>query len=250
MAFPFKKIDMKETFKSTFLNEASMKCVFEDGKAAFPSFEEAKVFFKSFFNLELQVEQFDRLINTKLKVMSAAQGITFELSRKSIKISFLQSHYHNFELSLFPIIKKLFNSDCKLTDRLSKLEMKFVDVWPVANKSDVNDSILKALEEVVFSSELRQQHFENDDNFKVLHFEDGRFRLIIKYGSYYPVDKEMTSGIALETKCIFSNLQALPEDEKLDVSKDMNDVLYDCFIWSVSNQVIDAMRKSYSEPLN
>lgn len=246
MGFPFPHIEKKEIFQSTFLNEVSLK-VFLPKNRNEVSYSQAKTFFEDLFRLDFNEIHYQRMIETRLKVGNPAQGVVFEFSRNSVKISVNQQHYNSFGTSMLPLISKFLDCYKKWFDYCDKIELKFVDVWPLADKKNLTKAELTSLEDAIFSSALRSESERLDENFKSVSYKDMEYSLVLKYGYYIPApdDVNANSGIALESKCELNNGKTIPNKEIVSVAKELNCILYDAFIWSVTPTILEAMREKH-----
>ncbi len=243
--FPFPHISEKKKFQFTFLNEVAVKFIFTTGDKPV-SYDTARRFFKELFNLDFKETHYESMLNTRLKVRNEGMGFMFEFSKDTVKISIDQDHYSTFQTSMLSILKTFLNSYKLLFDRCEKLELKYVDVWPFADNSHASDADIKALEDAVFSNSLRETSSEMDDNFRGFKCDNEEFSIVLKYGYYLPKNKNLNSGMALESRCELLH-DEIKIDRILDVVQKMNNLLYDSFIWAVTPAIIEAMTGELKE---
>lgn len=240
MAFPFEHISEKEKFQYTFLNEVTLK-IFPPKELREVDFKEMQHFFKVLFNLDFKDIHREYMLEKRLKVGNQENGVMFEFSQNTIKISIDQNHYSDFKTSMLPILVKFTEAYKFWFDSFARLELKFVDVWPIDNKIEVTEKNIEDLEEAVFSYNLRGMAEKVDENFKELRFKSDELTLSMKYGYYISKNENQNSGVALESKCETKDSQMKADDIR-EMASRMNDLLYDAFIWAVTPDIIKAMK--------
>lgn len=241
MPLPFPHIDKKECFKGTFLNEVSFKLTMPHNSACV-SFENMKLLFKDMFKLDLSEIQYQRLLDTKLKVRNNDGGIEYEFASESIKITISQDYYSTFEKSMMPVLSKLVVYYSQWFDTCDRIELKYVDLWSVPNISLTIDQ-LKSLKNALFTSELRDRSQREDDNIDYWEFNWDDCYLKIKFGYGSRGYTQSRQGIALESRCGING--DIPSTSIIERTRQLNSTLYDAFIWSVSAEVINAMRNQH-----
>ena len=240
MAFPFPHISNKEKFEYTFLNEVALK-VFPYKELSEVNMGSIQTFFKQLFNLDFRDVHRRSMLDSRLKVGNHNSGVMFEFSKDSIQISIAQDYYNDFKLSMLPILKNFVEAYTHWFDSCKGIQLKFVDVWPLAEENHIDDDLLMTLEEAIFSSRLRNMAEKIDENFKGFNAENDRLSVKMKFGYYISQNASQSSGVALESRCelIKPNLAV---GEICGVASEMNDVLYDAFIWAVTTDITDAMK--------
>lgn len=239
MAFPFKPQKDKSTFQYTFLNEVALKIGLPESMDKI-SFEKMQSFFKRLFNLDFKESHREYILNTRLKVENQDNGIIFEFSKSTIKISIEQNHYNTFNESMRPLLSKLNEAYIEWFPVCKDLELKYVDVWPLTEERNLQESKIKELEDAIFSIDLRTQTKETDKNFRGNHWEDNDIILSMQYGYYISKDDSQNSGIALESRCEYSK-EYIEINRIIPMVSKMNSILYDAFIWAVTPQILFAM---------
>ncbi|MCM1450448.1 MAG: hypothetical protein NC082_08900 [Clostridiales bacterium] len=194
------------------------------------------------FKLDLSEIQYQRLLDTKLKVRNNDGGIEYEFASESIKITISQDYYSTFEKSMMPVLSKLVVYYSQWFDTCDRIELKYVDLWSVPNISLTIDQ-LKSLKNALFTSELRDRSQREDDNIDYWEFNWDDCYLKIKFGYGSGGDTQSRQGIALESRCGIHG--DIPSKSIIERTRQLNSTLYDAFIWSVSAEVINAMRNQH-----
>lgn len=239
MAFPFQPKKDKFIFQYTFLNEVALKIALPESMDKI-SFEKMQIFFKRLFNLDFKESHREHILNTRLKVENQDNGIIFEFSKSTIKISIEQNHYNTFDESMLPLLTKLIEVYTEWFSFCKEVELKYVDVWPLTEERNLQESKVKELEDAIFSIDLRTQTKETEKNFKGKDWEDNDIILSMQYGYYISKDDTQNSGIALESRCEYSK-EDIEANKIISIVSEMNFILYNAFIWAVTPQILSAM---------
>lgn len=240
MAFPFTLTSKKEIFKGTFINEVSFK-LYLPAEKEMVSYDKSSKLFKKLFGLNFDEFEYKRLISTRVRVGNSTDSVVFEFSTKFIKITINQSEYESFSTSLLPLIEKLSEAYSDWFDYCDKIELKYIDVWPMADIENIDDSKMILMENALFSYDMRSKSKVTDNNFKYLQLDDVDFTLDLQYGNFITEEESQNSGIALQTKCS-SKSKKLKCGDIPKFSKNQNKILYNAFLWAVTPDVLNAMR--------
>lgn len=240
MTFPFNLRQDKIKFKYTFLNEVALKIGLPESMDKI-SFEKMKRFFRRLFNLDIEDIHNESILNTRLKVKNQDNGIIFEFSKSTIKVSIEQNNFNTFSESMLPLLKKLLEAYKEWFPVCKDLELKYVDIWPLTNERNLEESKIKELEDAIFSPDIRTLSLEKEKNFKRYQHKDNGFNLSMQYGYYISEDETQNSGIALESRCEYSK-ENIPINKVVDIASKLNNILYNAFIWAVTPQILKAMQ--------
>lgn len=236
--YPFEITDCHKTYKVTFLQSVILKIDYDSSNESFDLFAR---FFDDAFQLQLIEQQFNVKNTDAIRLRSDNNAYRAKFSRNAIELIINGDSYVNYKTSLLPFVNKVSCYLEKIKGNILNVSIEKIDIWPLV-KGEIESP--KDFINTVISCNLRNAPdlVSGDNSFVEYTDKESGDSLLIRFG-FIPFIKEQNdqpARIVLDTLCNHYNGSVEPSLLP-EITKRLNDVLYDAYHWSVSKDVIEIM---------
>lgn len=236
--YPFEITDSHKTYKVTFLQSVILKIDYDSSNESFDLFAR---FFDDAFQLQLIEQQFNVKNTDAIRLRSDNHAYRVKFSRNTIELIINGDSYVNYKTSLLPFVNKVSGYLEKIKGNILNVSIEKIDIWPLA-KGEIESP--EDFINTVISCDLRNAPdlVPGDNAFVEYTDKESGDSLLIRFG-FIPFIKEQNdqpARIVLDTLCNHDNGSVEPSLLP-EITKRLNDVLYDAYHWCVSKDVIEIM---------
>lgn len=236
--YPFKITDNHKTYKVTFLQSVILKMEYDYSNESFEKFAQ---FFNEVFKLQLIEQQFNVKNTDAIRLRSDNHAYRVKFSKNTIEFIINGDSYVNYEKSLLPFINKVSKYLEQIKGNILNISIEKIDIWPLAKgKIDSPEDFINT----IISENLRNAPdlVSGDEAFVEYTDKDSGDSLLIRFGfiPFVEEQNDQPARIVLDTLCNHDNDSIAPSVLS-GITKRLNDILYDAYHWSVTEDVIDIM---------
>lgn len=233
--YPFPHIERSGSYKITFLESVKLHVAYECDKENYANF---KKFFEDFTCLSLDEKRYETKKISAMRLTGDNGAFTLKFAKSSIDFSINGQAYVGFE-SNFEVFLRKFSSFLEAIGSDAKeISIEKINLWPMClDGIEVN---INEFKDLVFSKEIRDIRCDDTGiGIKESKDPENGWALLLKYGVAERSDSVLT--LILDTKCI-KTVNVLPP-YLIEEMSNLNQILYDVYHWSVTQDVINVMKK-------
>lgn len=236
--YPFKITDRHKTYKITFLQSVIIKMEYDSSNETFQKFSD---FFSDVFKLPLTEQEFNLKNTDAIRLRSENKAYRVKFSKNCIEFVINGDAYVNFNTSALPFIRQ-FSDYLEITNSVvTDISIEKIDIWPLANGEIPSPSEFL---NTVISENLRNssEHISDDEAIVEYRDSDNGESLLIRF-CFIPFKADIEGQpprIVLDTLCSHEN-ESIEPSLLAGIAKRLNDILYDAYHWSVTDEVVEIM---------
>lgn len=232
---PFKYDQPKEKFNNTFLKVVTLKLEYDKTNETYESFSK---FFNLYTELTLTEDRYKakNLVSIALRAEEGNVILKFEGNRIEFIIG--NGIYKSYPENLEDFVKKFAKFLQEINANVNDITITKLNEWVFENNETFSKD--RAFE-LIYSSKLRHAVPLNEDDFAIKVYDlDEEGKAVVRYGVLNQEEDVQHKTFVLETSVVSDVLVTGNELEKK--CKELNQTLYNMFLWSVTDLVIDVMK--------